>query len=52
MDYTRELNHSALDAVLMWERDQAAEAAGYILASVALSIVGLFIGLMIVRRVL
>jgi CrcB protein len=40
----------SLDAVLMWERDQTAEAAGYVLMSVAVSIAGLWIGLMLARR--
>lgn len=40
----------SLDAVLMWERDKTVEAVGYAAASFAISIAGLWIGLMIARR--
>jgi CrcB protein len=39
----------SLDAALLWERGQPAIAALYVLASVALSIIGLFGGLALVR---
>jgi CrcB protein len=39
----------SLDAALLWERGTPAVAAGYVLASVALSVAGLFAGLAIVR---
>ena len=40
----------SLEAALMIERRQLAMAGGYVLASAALSIVALFIGLMVARR--
>ncbi len=42
----------SLDAVTLYERGQAALAAGYVLASVLLSILGLFAGLALMRTVL
>ena len=39
----------SLDAVLLYERGEASLAAVYVLASVGLSIAGLFAGLMLVR---
>jgi len=39
----------SLDTMLLWERGQAGLAAGYVLASVVLSIAGLVAGLAIVR---
>jgi CrcB protein len=39
----------SLDAVLIWERGQAGLAAAYVIASVVLSIIGLLIGLALVR---
>ena len=39
----------SLDVALLWERGDAAQAAAYILANVALSVGGLFAGLWIVR---
>ena len=39
----------SLDAALMWERGATGLAAGYVLASVALSILALFAGLFLVR---
>ena len=41
----------SLDAVLLWERGQAAMAASYILASVALSVGALVAGLALIRNV-
>ena len=40
----------SLETVLMIERRQFAMAGGYVLASVALSVLALFIGLMVARR--
>ena len=42
----------ALDAALMWERHDVMQALVYILASVVVSIVGLFAGLYVMRSVL
>jgi fluoride exporter len=42
----------ALDAAALWERGWAGVAAGYVLASVALSIAGLFAGMALVRAAL
>jgi fluoride exporter len=42
----------SLDAALLWERGQTAGAALYIVSSVAASIVGVFIGLFIMRTAL
>jgi CrcB protein len=42
----------SLDAALLVERGEAALAAGYVTASVALSILGLFAGLWIMRTLL
>ena len=39
----------ALDSALMWERHDVVEAVVYIVASVAVSIVGLFAGLYVMR---
>lgn len=39
----------SLDAVLLWERGQAAAALGYVLASVFVSIAALIVGLTLVR---
>jgi CrcB protein len=39
----------SLDAALMWERGATGLAAGYVLASVVLSILALFAGLILVR---
>jgi CrcB protein len=39
----------SLDAVLLWERGAVATASAYVVASVAISIVGLFAGLALVR---
>ncbi|WP_414473948.1 fluoride efflux transporter CrcB [Microvirga sp. M2] len=39
----------SLDAVLIWERGQAGVAAGYIAASVLLSLAGLVSGLAVIR---
>jgi len=39
----------SLDAVTLWERGQGALALGYVLASVGLSILGLFAGLALAR---
>lgn len=39
----------SLDTALMWERGEAGLAAVYVVASVALSVVGLFAGLWVVR---
>lgn len=39
----------SLDAVLLWERNEAALAAAYVLGSVALSIAGLAAGFWVVR---
>ena len=39
----------SLEAVLLWERGQAAAAIAYVLASVALSILGLVLGLAMLR---
>jgi CrcB protein len=39
----------SLDAALLWERGATGQAALYVAASVALSIVGLFLGLWLVR---
>jgi fluoride exporter len=41
----------SLDAVLLWERGAAASAAGYVAASVLLSISGLVAGLVLVRAI-
>lgn len=41
----------SLDAVLMWERHQIGLATAYVLGSVALSIVGLFLGLWLLRQI-
>jgi CrcB protein len=41
----------SLDAALMWERGDAGQAAIYVLASVLLSILGLFAGFALVRAV-
>lgn len=40
----------SLDAVLLWERNEPALAATYVLASVTLSIGGLLAGLLLVRQ--
>lgn len=40
----------SLDAVLLWERGQAMLALGYVLASVAGSLIGLVLGLAVVRQ--
>lgn len=40
----------SLDAVLLWERNEVWGAALYVGASVALSILGLFAGLMLMRQ--
>ncbi|MBU3969329.1 MAG: CrcB family protein, partial [Alphaproteobacteria bacterium] len=40
----------SLEAALMIERRQLAMAGGYVAASVALSVLALFIGLMVARR--
>jgi CrcB protein len=42
----------ALDAVTLYERGQTMLAAGYVVASVSLSILGLFAGLLLARSVL
>ena len=42
----------SLDAVTLWERGQSGQAAGYVLASVVLSIGALFAGMAITRGVL
>ncbi len=42
----------SLDAVLLWERGRSAAAAGYVVASVVLSIAALVLGLVLVRRLL
>jgi CrcB protein len=39
----------SLDTALMWERGNFAMAAGYIVLSVGLSVLGLFLGLWLVR---
>jgi CrcB protein len=39
----------SLDAALLWERGAAGQAAGYVVGSVALAILGLFAGLWVVR---
>ena len=39
----------SLDAVLLWERGETGAAAGYVLASVILSILGLVAGLALMR---
>ena len=39
----------SLDTVLLWERGDLGAAAGYVAGSVGLSIVGLFLGLWLVR---
>lgn len=39
----------SLDAVLLWERGQAAAALGYVLASVLLSLSALVVGLYVTR---
>jgi fluoride exporter len=39
----------SLDVALLWERGAQATAAGYVLTTVALSILGLFAGLALVR---
>lgn len=39
----------SLDAALIWERGEAGQAALYVVASVALSILGLFAGFALVR---
>jgi len=39
----------SLDAVLIWERGQMGPAAGYMIASVVLSIAGLLAGLALIR---
>ena len=41
----------SLDAALLWGRGATLQVAGYVLASVGLSILGLFAGLAIVRAV-
>ena len=41
----------SLDAVLLWERHEPAQAAAYVAASVALSILGLIVGLWLVRHI-
>lgn len=41
----------SLDAIVLYERGQLALAAGYIVASVVLSIGGLFAGLAVIRAV-
>jgi CrcB protein len=41
----------SLDAALLYERGQFGAAAGYVIGSVALSILGLFLGLFVVRQV-
>ena len=42
----------SLDAVLLWQRGDTAAAAGYVLASVILSILALLAGLSIMRAIL
>lgn len=42
----------SLDVVLLWERQAIMAAAGYVLASVVLSIAGLVAGLWVVRAVI
>jgi fluoride exporter len=39
----------ALDAALLWERGQVAAAAGFVFASVAISLVAVFVGLSLMR---
>jgi CrcB protein len=39
----------SLDAVLLWERGEVGPAAAYVASSVALSILGLFAGLVLMR---
>ena len=39
----------SLDAVLLWERGESGAAIGYVLGSVALSLLALMVGLMLVR---
>jgi CrcB protein len=39
----------SLDAALLWERGATGHAAAYVVASVALSVLGLFAGLVLVR---
>jgi len=41
----------SLDAALLWERGQWWPATGYVLASVAASILGLVLGLFLIRQV-
>lgn len=41
----------SLDAVLLWERNEAGLAAAYVLASVILSLAGLVAGLWVVRAI-
>lgn len=41
----------SLDVAVLWERGEAASAAGYVAASVVFSIAALFAGLWIVRSV-
>jgi CrcB protein len=41
----------SLDAISLWQRGESVSAAGYVLASVIFSLLGLFAGLMIVRSV-
>ena len=40
----------SLDAVLLWERNEILLSAAYVLASVALSVGGLIVGLLIARH--
>lgn len=42
----------SLDAVSLWERGQAGQAAGYVMASVILSIGALFVGMALTRGAL
>jgi CrcB protein len=41
----------SLEAVLLFERKAYGAAAGYVVGSVALSLIGVFVGLMLMRRV-
>ena len=40
----------SLDAMVLWERNQALAASGYVAASVGLSIAGLVLGLAVIRN--
>ncbi len=42
----------SLEAVLLFERKAYGEAAGYIVGSVTLSLIGVFVGLMLMRKAL